>query len=113
MKEQPDNMAKHWGKPELEQFEHTIHKILEENNWRDGHKFHSRGEKYLNNINTRILQDSVELSYDIIYYVNNKRVEKHIVKCFNPGTMATHKIYKYIDDIELLIRYNSDNLNLN
>ena len=112
MEDHPDNMAKRWSKSELEQFEHTIHKILEENSWRDGHKFHSRGEKYLNNINTRILQDSVELSYDIIYYVNNKPVEKHIVKRFDPGVMTTHKIYKYIDDIELLIRYNSDNLNM-
>lgn len=113
MKDQPDNMVKHWSKSELEQFEHTIHKILEENNWRDGHKFHSRGEKYLNNISTMISQDSVKLSYDIIGYVNNKRVEKHVVKRFYPGVMSAHKIYQYIDDIELLIRYNPNNLNLN
>lgn len=98
-----------WSVPELESFERTIHKVLEENDWRDGHKFHSRADIYLNNISTRILTNAVELSYDIIYCINKDRTEKHTVECFTPGNVMS--IYDYIDDIEMMIRLNSRRTN--
>ena len=97
-----------WSVPELESFERTIHKVLEENDWRAGHKFHSRTDIYLNNINTRILTNAVELSYDIIYCANKEHTEKY-TECFTPGNVMS--IYDYIDDIEMMVRLNSRRAN--
>jgi hypothetical protein len=104
-----DNVAKKiWSVSELENFERTIHKVLEENDWRDGHKFHTRIDAYLNNIGTRILTNAVELSYDIIYCFDKERTEKH-TECFTPGNVMS--IYNHIDDIEMLVRLHSRRLN--
>ena len=62
----------------------------------------------IRNINTRVLPDSVELSYTIQYRTKNHRVEKSVVKYYNPDTI--HSVNKYIEQVELWVMLNSGDM---
>lgn len=102
------NAPKSWSKVELEKCDRLICKLLEENDWRDGYQFRSSEWMSIKNINTRVLPDSVELTYTIMYRTKNHRVEKQVTKYFNPDT--AHSINKYIEDVELWVMLNSGDM---
>lgn len=99
---------KSWTKHQLESCERTLCSLLEDNDWRDGYQFRSSEWMSIRNINTRVLPDSVELSYTIQYRTKNHRVEKSVVKYYNPDTV--HSVNKYIEQVELWVMLNSGDM---
>lgn len=99
---------KSWTKTQLESCERTLCRLLEDNDWRDGYQFRSSEWMSIRNINTRVLPDSVELSYTIQYRTKNHRVEKSVVKYYNPDTI--HSVNKYIEQVELWVMLNSGDM---
>ena len=99
---------KSWTKTQLESCDRTMCRLLEDNDWRDGYQFRSSEWMSIKNINTRVLPDSVELSYTIQYRTKNHRVEKSVSKFFNPDTIG--KLAKYIEQVELWVMLNSGDM---
>lgn len=99
---------KSWTKTQLESCERTLCRLLEDNDWRDGYQFRSSEWMSIRNINTRVIPDSVELSYTIQYRTKNHRVEKSVVKYYNPDTV--HSVNKYIEQVELWVMLNSGDM---
>lgn len=99
---------KSWTKTQLESCERTLCRLLEDNDWRDGYQFRSSEWMSIKNINTRVLPDSVELSYTIQYRTKNHRVEKTVTKYFNPDTVQS--VSKYIEQVELWVMLNSGDM---
>ena len=96
--------SKPWSKVELEACERLLHKLLEENDWYDGHQLKSNKQLSIRNINTKVLRDKVELTYTIMHRVNGRRIENQATVYFNPDTV--HSIDKYIDEIESMTSLN-------
>lgn len=99
---------KSWTKTQLESCERTLCRLLEDNDWCDGYQFRSSEWMSIKNINTRVLPDSVELSYTIQYRTKNHRVEKVVTKYFNPDTVQS--ISKYIEQVEMWVMLNSGDM---
>lgn len=101
-------LPKSWSKKELDNCCRLMNKILDENDWHEGYKFRSSDWMFVKDIVTRVLPDSVEFSYTIMYCTGNHRVEKSVVKYFNPDTVKTFN--KYIEDIETWVMLNSGDM---
>lgn len=99
---------KSWTKTQLESCERTLCRLLEYNDWCDGYQFRSSEWMSIKNIQTRVLPDSVELSYTIQYRTKNHRVEKSVVKYYNPDTV--YDVSKYIEQVELWVMLNSGDM---
>lgn len=99
---------KSWNKVELNKCKKQADKILEDNDWAQGYQFRSSEWMFIKNISTRVLPDSVELTYTIQYKTRNHRVEKTVTKYFNPETILS--LNKYIEQVELWVMLNSGDM---
>lgn len=99
---------KSWKKTELEACEHTMNRILEDNDWHQGYQFRSSEWMFIKHLRTIVLPDSVELEYIIQYKTRNHRVEKTVTKYFNPQTIQL--LNKYIEQVELWVMLNSGDM---
>lgn len=101
-------ISKSWSKADLDICKKQVDQILDNNDWCDGYQFRSSEWMSIKNISTRVLPDSVELTYTIQYRTKNRRVEKVVTKYFNPDTVQG--INKYIEQVELWVMLNSGDM---
>lgn len=99
---------KTWKKSELDSCKCTMNKMLEDNDWSKGYQFRSSEWMFIKDMGTKVNGNYVELNITIQYKTKNHRVERNIIKQFNPDNINV--LQKFIDNVETWVMLNSGDL---
>ena len=95
-------------KSELKKALSEAQQILESNDWEDNYQFRSSEWMFIHKPELKIEDNEITLKYVLQYKTKLHRVEKEVIKYFDPSNIQS--LQKYIDDVELWMMLNSGDL---